>query len=374
MRTFLRSLARWFRWAGAGVLLFLVALWAAKTISRGRRSCQDRSLEQFVFRHPLAVFGAEHLSGARFIMLSVPSYMPWRLFWRMVCVTVVLSMATRFRSLVGLLFGGMMFSLLAMVHIRESRSPPGSTFGIDRSMESVTGGELADMTMATKKIMTPNKQATSAQLLQLDAGGNASRRVRPKQRQVLRTPDELAREPAPKTPRDGETQMLKTTILSRPPARAISVFAPQRNKKSRHAAMPIEPPRERSQKTWRAWLVHEDTKHNRAFVWARFRQCLYNKELARIFFCEARQTPDDYFRVADHQSGTVRRAAVRFISYKGLLHVLFARERDEFAEVSGFRTLLTLAAPERHSSQYAERLCVDQSSAAALSGVAVWRR
>jgi len=66
----------------AGILLFLVALWAAKTdFARARGLDKNPGLEQFVFRYPLAVFGAEHLSGAKFIMLGVPSYMPGRLFW-----------------------------------------------------------------------------------------------------------------------------------------------------------------------------------------------------------------------------------------------------------------------------------------------------
>lgn len=65
----------------AGILLFLVALWAVKAdIPRARGLDKLAVLSNLCFAIPLAVFGAEHLSGAKFIMLAVPSYMPWRSF------------------------------------------------------------------------------------------------------------------------------------------------------------------------------------------------------------------------------------------------------------------------------------------------------
>jgi hypothetical protein len=68
--------------SSAGILLFLVALWAAKTdIARAGALDKIVALSNLCFAIPLAVFGAVHLSGARFIMLAVPSYMPLRLFW-----------------------------------------------------------------------------------------------------------------------------------------------------------------------------------------------------------------------------------------------------------------------------------------------------
>src|SRR5689334_13652124 len=60
----------------AGVLLFLIALLAAKTdIPQVRGLDKILVLSNLCFAIPLAVFGAEHRSGAKFIMLSVPSYM-----------------------------------------------------------------------------------------------------------------------------------------------------------------------------------------------------------------------------------------------------------------------------------------------------------
>src|SRR5947207_8516316 len=107
----------------AGVLLFLVALWAAKTdIARAGGLDKIIAVTNLCFAIPLAVFGAEHLSGARFIMLSVPSYMPWRLFWAyfvgIALLSASLSMATKIQvRWSGLLFGTMMVIFVAMVHI-----------------------------------------------------------------------------------------------------------------------------------------------------------------------------------------------------------------------------------------------------------------
>ena len=114
----------------AGILLFLVALWAAKT-ELARASGLDKIvvLSNLCFAIPLGAFGAEHLSGARFIMLGVPSYMPWRLFWAyfvgFALLAAALSMATRIQvRWSGLLFGIMMVLFVAMVHIPRALASP----------------------------------------------------------------------------------------------------------------------------------------------------------------------------------------------------------------------------------------------------------
>ena len=114
----------------AGILLFLIALWAAKTdIARARGLDKIVVLSNLCFGIPLAVFGAEHLSGARFIMLSVPSYMPWRLFWAyfvgVALLSASLSVATKIQvRWSGLLFGIMMFLFVAMIHIPRALANP----------------------------------------------------------------------------------------------------------------------------------------------------------------------------------------------------------------------------------------------------------
>jgi uncharacterized membrane protein len=114
----------------AGILLFLIASWAAKTdIARARGLDKIVALSNLCFAIPLAVFGAEHLSGARSIMLGVPSYMPWRLFWAyfvgFALLSASLSIATKIQvRWSGLLFGIMMFLFVAMLHIPRALASP----------------------------------------------------------------------------------------------------------------------------------------------------------------------------------------------------------------------------------------------------------
>ena len=114
----------------AGILLFLVALRAAKNdIARAGGLDKIVVLSNLCFAIPLAVFGSEHLSSARFIMLAVPSYMPWRLFWAyfvgFALLSASLSIATRIQvRWSGLLFGIMMFLFVAMLHIPRALANP----------------------------------------------------------------------------------------------------------------------------------------------------------------------------------------------------------------------------------------------------------
>jgi uncharacterized membrane protein len=114
----------------AGILVFLVALWAAKTdIARTGGLDKIVVLSSLCFAIPLAVFGAEHLSGARFIMLAVPPYMPWRLFWAyfvgFALLSASLSIATKIQvRWSGLLFGVMMFLFVAMLHFPRALASP----------------------------------------------------------------------------------------------------------------------------------------------------------------------------------------------------------------------------------------------------------
>jgi uncharacterized membrane protein len=114
----------------AGILLFLIALWAAKTdIARAGGLDKIVVLSNLCFAVPLAAFGAEHFSFAKFIMLSVPSYMPWRLFWAyfigVALLAASLSIATRIQvRWSGLLFGIMMVLFVAMVHIPRALVSP----------------------------------------------------------------------------------------------------------------------------------------------------------------------------------------------------------------------------------------------------------
>src|ERR1700678_4377587 len=119
---------------GAAILLFLIALWAAKSdIARARGLDKVVVLSNLCFALPLAVFGAEHLSAAQFIQQGVPSYVPWHLFWAyfvgVALLAASLSIATKIQvRWSGLLFGIMMFLFVAMMDIPGTLADPKNRF------------------------------------------------------------------------------------------------------------------------------------------------------------------------------------------------------------------------------------------------------
>jgi uncharacterized membrane protein len=106
----------------AGVLAFLIALWAAKAaIAHARGLDKIVALTNLCVAVPLAVFGALHLFAPQFVMNIVPGYMPWRLFWVYFVGCGLMAASLSIASKIGvrwsgLLFGIMMFSFVAMIH------------------------------------------------------------------------------------------------------------------------------------------------------------------------------------------------------------------------------------------------------------------
>ena len=111
-----------FSMSAAVVALLVIGLLAAKKdIAQARGIDKIVALTNVCFAIPLAAFGAEHLSGAKFIMNLVPPYMPGRLFWAyfvgFALIAASLSIATKIQvRWSGLLFGIMMFLFVAMIH------------------------------------------------------------------------------------------------------------------------------------------------------------------------------------------------------------------------------------------------------------------
>ena len=107
----------------AGIVLFLIGIWAARSdVARSRGLDKIVALAHLCFAAPLAVFGAEHFASARFIMALVPKYMPGRLFWTyfvgVALLAASLSIATKIQvRWSGLLFGLMMFLFVAMMDL-----------------------------------------------------------------------------------------------------------------------------------------------------------------------------------------------------------------------------------------------------------------
>jgi uncharacterized membrane protein len=135
----------------AGVLLFLVALWAAKAdIARASGLDKVAAFSNLCFAIPLSVFGALHLAGVELVLPLVPSYMPWRLFWAyfvgMALLAASLSIATKIQvQWSGLLFGMMMFLFVVMMDIRGALAHPGNRFGwtlVIRELSFAAGGWL----------------------------------------------------------------------------------------------------------------------------------------------------------------------------------------------------------------------------------------
>ncbi len=108
---------------GAGVVLLVVSLWAARgDIGRGRGGEKVLALTYLCCAVPLAVFGALHLSDEKSLLELVPAYMPWRLFWvyfvGVGLIAAALSIATKIQvRWSGVGFGAMMFLFVAMLHL-----------------------------------------------------------------------------------------------------------------------------------------------------------------------------------------------------------------------------------------------------------------
>ena len=130
----------------AGILVFFVALWAAKTdIARAAGLDKIVALSNLCFAVPLAVFGALHLASAESLAPMVPSYMPWPLFWAyffgFALLAASLSMATRILvRWSGLLFGIAMFLFVAMMDIPGALENPRDRFGWTLLVREMTFG------------------------------------------------------------------------------------------------------------------------------------------------------------------------------------------------------------------------------------------
>ncbi len=107
----------------AGGVLFVVGVLATKgKFAEARGLDKIVALSNLCIAVPLAIFGALHLFGPDFVVNIVPEYMPWRMIWvyGVGCALVAASLSIAVRIGVrwsGLLFGIMMFSFVAMIHL-----------------------------------------------------------------------------------------------------------------------------------------------------------------------------------------------------------------------------------------------------------------
>jgi uncharacterized membrane protein len=133
----------------AGVVLLLIALWAARSdVAEARGLDKVVALGNLCFAIPLAVFGALHIAGVDLLLPMVPSYMPWRLFWAYFVGFALLAASSSIATKIqvrwsGLLFGIMMFLFVVTLDIPGALSNPGDRFGwtlLIREMTFAGGG------------------------------------------------------------------------------------------------------------------------------------------------------------------------------------------------------------------------------------------
>ena len=128
----------------AGVAAFLVGIVAARhQIANARGLEKIVALTYVCVAVPLAVFGALHLAGPRFVAPLVPPYMPFgRMFWvyAVGCALILAADSIAMKVGVrwsGLLFGIMMILFVAMIHL------PGALRKPDRIIWTIVFRELS---------------------------------------------------------------------------------------------------------------------------------------------------------------------------------------------------------------------------------------
>jgi len=131
----------------AGIVVLVVGLYSAR-----RAIAESRGLEKVIalkgvaIGAPLAVFGALHLCGPKFVMDLVPPYMPFRMFWvygvgvALIAAgsSIAADKAVRWS---GMLLGFMMFGFVAMIHFPGAlRHPEMRRLWVINSRELSFGG------------------------------------------------------------------------------------------------------------------------------------------------------------------------------------------------------------------------------------------
>jgi uncharacterized membrane protein len=131
-------------------LIFLITGVTLDQLRVTGTSALDRliALGPAFFAAPLAVFGTEHLVGARFLMNMVPEYMPGRLFWAYFVGVALLCAATsiilrRYISLAAALLGLTFFFFVLLLHIHTVALKPNDRFAWTVALRDMAFGGAA---------------------------------------------------------------------------------------------------------------------------------------------------------------------------------------------------------------------------------------
>lgn len=118
----------------AGVIVLAIGFFAVrKELSAALGLDKLIVLGRVLYAAPLALFGAEHLVAAQFIMQVVPPWMPGRLFWTYfvglcllaAALSIVLAMHVRWSAA---LLTIMFFLFVAMIHLPNAAANPRDRF------------------------------------------------------------------------------------------------------------------------------------------------------------------------------------------------------------------------------------------------------
>ena len=102
----------------AGILVSLVALWAARTdLARARPLDKIVALGNLAFAAPMAVFGALHLWGIDFVKDIVPAYMPFRLFWAYFVGVALIAASLSIAARVLVRWSGLLLALMMLLFV-----------------------------------------------------------------------------------------------------------------------------------------------------------------------------------------------------------------------------------------------------------------
>lgn len=125
----------WPYFSGIAMFCLGLAIAAKNELERARGIEKLVLLGPVCFAFAMAVFGADHLTAAKFVAMIVPAWMPGKLFWAyfvgIALLAAALSLVTRIQMrLSALLLGIMIFLFVLMIHVPNWLKTPGANVSL----------------------------------------------------------------------------------------------------------------------------------------------------------------------------------------------------------------------------------------------------